>query len=871
MKKSLGKQLFKPLVINKIDRESIKTVMRTERNYAMDTRRNFLKKSILLSGATGISNILPASIQRALAIDPEKGSTYLDAEHIVILMQENRSFDHCFGTLKGVRGYNDPRAIKLPDGKPVWLQSDEQGNTYAPFRLNIKDTKATWMGSLPHGRDDQVDAWNYGKYDNWLKVKKPRHKAYAKIPFTLGYYTREDLPFDYALADAFTVCDHNFCSLMGSTTPNRSYFWTGKITSQEDGWVKANIDNRNYSFGRLEWKTFPELLQDNEVDWKFYQNDLYCGALMSQEERDWLLNFGCNILEFWEAYNVKFSSRYVESLRKHIEILEQHIIWDLRRAKNYTEDTRKEIIRQKEKVKNLKIKLARWSKEDFDKLSSYEKELYNRAFITNKADADYRKLTTFRYDDHGRQREVTIPKGDILYQFRKDVEDGKLATVNWLASPKYFSDHPTVPWYGTWYTSEVLNILTKNPEVWKKTIFILTFDENDGYFDHIPPFTVPDPKRPETGLMSEGINAEEEWVRKKDAIRGGTSEKSAREAPIGLGFRVPMIIASPWSRGGKVCSEVFDHTSTLQFLEQFINKKFNKTIHIDNISEWRRAICGNLSSVFTPFEEAKERLPEQKKEVVIQTIYNAKDKQLPHGYKKIDSKQAVLIAEDPDQSPLMPRQEAGTKIACILPYELYADGNLCKDKKCFEIKMAAGKDVFGKISAGAPLNVYATGSQKSYIRQYAVIAGDKLNDRWNLKDFKDDLYHLELYGPNGFYRSFKGDPQDPELLITCDYEKQPGSSQKLTGNVRLAISNYGSKEYRLNVYDHGYHTSNNQTVRIRSGQNKHTDRIIKTLNGWYDFSLKIEGNTHFEKRLAGHVETGKLSRTDPVMGRENKI
>src|SRR5699024_6809701 len=118
----------------------------------METRRDFLKKALILSGATGMSGIMPASIQRALAIDPEKGSSYLDAEHVVILMQENRAFDHCFGTLKGVRGYNDPRAIRLPNERPVWFQSFNSGNTVAPFRLNIKDTRATWMGSLPHGR-----------------------------------------------------------------------------------------------------------------------------------------------------------------------------------------------------------------------------------------------------------------------------------------------------------------------------------------------------------------------------------------------------------------------------------------------------------------------------------------------------------------------------------------------------------------------------------------------------------------------------------------------------------------------------------------------------------------------------------------------
>src|SRR6188508_1463420 len=114
----------------------------------MDTRREFLKRATLLAGGAGMLNVLPMSIQKAMAIDPEPGSTYMDAEHIVLLMQENRSFDHTYGTLQGVRGFNDPRAIQLPDKNLVWLQTNEKDETYAPFSLDIKDTKITWMGSL---------------------------------------------------------------------------------------------------------------------------------------------------------------------------------------------------------------------------------------------------------------------------------------------------------------------------------------------------------------------------------------------------------------------------------------------------------------------------------------------------------------------------------------------------------------------------------------------------------------------------------------------------------------------------------------------------------------------------------------------------
>src|ERR1700679_1794926 len=142
----------------------------------MQSRRDFLKNAALLTGAVGMWGTLESSIRTALAIEPDPNTSYLDAEHIVILMQENRSFDHAFGTLQGVRGYNDPRAIKLPNNNPVWVQTNAAGQSYAPFRLNINDTNATWMGFLPHNWASQVDARNNGKHDHWLEAKKSGHK-----------------------------------------------------------------------------------------------------------------------------------------------------------------------------------------------------------------------------------------------------------------------------------------------------------------------------------------------------------------------------------------------------------------------------------------------------------------------------------------------------------------------------------------------------------------------------------------------------------------------------------------------------------------------------------------------------------------------
>src|ERR1700761_9397609 len=126
----------------------------------MPTRRDFFRNAALFAGGARTLSTLLASIERASAIDPPDQSSFLDARHIVILMQENRSFDHVFGRLRGVRGFNDPRAVTLPDQKPVWLQTNAAGKTYAPFHLDLKRSKATWLGSLPHSWRDQTDARN---------------------------------------------------------------------------------------------------------------------------------------------------------------------------------------------------------------------------------------------------------------------------------------------------------------------------------------------------------------------------------------------------------------------------------------------------------------------------------------------------------------------------------------------------------------------------------------------------------------------------------------------------------------------------------------------------------------------------------------
>jgi len=842
----------------------------------MDNRRDFLRKVIMLSGATGMVNVIPSAIQKAMAIDPEPGSTYLDAEHIVILMQENRSFDHAFGSLSGVRGFNDPRAVLLPNKKPVWFQTDVSGKTYAPFRLNIKDSNSTWTGDLPHSRASQVDAYNAGKYDNWLPSKRSNHKKYAEMPLTLGHYTREDLSFNYAMADAFTICDQNFCSAMTSTTPNRSYFWTGKIMSQEDNLAKANIRNEDFSYGKQKWKTFPELLEDNGISWGFYQNELSSGGGFQGEERSWLSNFGCNLLEFFEVYNVKFRDQYIQSLQSRVDTLPGEIN-KLQEESPSSDDRAKKVqasIRDKQKaLDDAQAELAKWNKNNFEKLNSKQKSLFQNAFITNEGDPDYRSLDKLTYKDKDTQRELAVPKGNLFHQFQSDVNSGKLPTVSWLAGPQNFSDHPSAPWYGAWYVSEILDILTKNPEVWKKTIFIVTYDENDGYYDHIPPFSIPDSNKPETGKVSAGIETELEFVRLANEIKQGVPEKQAREAPIGLGFRVPMIIASPWSRGGKVCSQVFDHTSTLQFLEDFINNKFKKNIHLDNISEWRRTICGNLTSAFSPFNPQDKKISFINRDQFLETIHTAKFKEDPGNFKEITDQQIIEAQKSGKFDSLMSKQESGKRISTALPYQLSAGGTLV-DGKNFRITMKADNEQFAKKSAGSPFTVYSpdnysTKSKKETCKNwsFAVKAGDEIHYDWPIEAFDNGKYLLHLHGPNGFYREFSGTANDPQIQISVSPEFRR-LTKAATGNIVLNIKNSGTSPVSIIVNDLSYKKQKLVQKTIAANSSDRIDIDLQNSFGWYDFNITTANDKNYQQRFAGRVETGKESFTDPLINRE---
>jgi phospholipase C len=414
------------------------------------TRRRLLTTATALSGVAAGTAVLPGSLRRALAAtlaDPPGGSLR-DVEHIVILMQENRSFDHYFGTMPGVRGFADPAAIRLPDGSPVFRQpypGHAQGYL-SPFRLDTKATSAQATPGTDHSWPTQHQAWNHGQMNQWVP---------AKGPFTMGYFTQADIPFQWALARAFTICDRYHCSVLGPTNPNRLYMWTGMIDPQGAAGGPVTDNSPAHDNVILSWTTYPERLQRAGVSWQVYQ------------EED---NYDDNALAWFRQFAAAPSSS----------------------------------------------------------------PLWQRGMRKRPAGA-----------------------------FEADARAGRLPQVSWLVAPTAQSEHPDYfPAAGAEYTASKLDAIASNEDLWRKTLFIVTYDENDGLFDHVPPPVAPH------GTRGEYVGGE----------------------PIGLGFRVPAVVVSPWSAGGRVCSDVLDHTSLIRLIE----RRFG--VREPNISDFRRRTCGDFTS-----------------------------------------------------------------------------------------------------------------------------------------------------------------------------------------------------------------------------------------------------------------------------------
>lgn len=791
----------------------------------MVTRRDFLKTASALGSSALVWSAVPEAITRAFAIDPEEGSTFLDAEHVVILMQENRSFDHAFGTLRGVRGYRDPRIHKIPSGLPAWFQPDSDGQIVPPFRLDMDGSNVTWIGGTPHSWPDQVDARNHGRYDKWLVAKRRGDK----FPMTMGFFTREDIPFYYSLADAFTICDQAFCASLTGTTPNRLHLWTGTIRESANHPARVQNGDTDYD-AEAAWMTFPERLEDANISWKIYQNEISLDSGLEGEYDAWLSNFTDNPIEWFSQYQVRFSKTRRARVAKLIPELEKKKDELAEQLKTATGADQEKLQKQQKELSgyldSLREEQAKYTDAAWNALTPREKALHEKAFADNRRDSDYRELVTHSYDDNGTAREINVPKGDVLAQFRWDVENGQLPAVSWLVAPERFSDHPGSAWFGAWYLSEAMNILTANPEIWKKTIFILCYDENDGYFDHVPPFIAPHPGRPETGKTSEGLDTSLD-----------VSKEHGRDHSIGLGYRCPLVIASPWTRGGNVNSQVCDHTSIIMFVETWLKGK-GKSVKETNISDWRRTICGDLTSNFRPYKGEKLTLPEYlNRDSYVERIHKASFKERPTPAKKIDAAQTAAF-------DVRAFQEKGTRPSCPLPYELEA--SIVLTEQGAQIKLAAGNDKFKKRAAGGAFNVYSY-EPEFVCRAYGVAPGDAVTDTLPT----GEKCHVRIDGPNGFMRElnagkavdFMASVQGKGADLVVTLQNQSQSSIEVT----LKDESYGRKP---------------ETVKLGTGETKKMTIPTKGSQHWYDLSVSDSRSSY---RFAGRLEDGSWTTSDPAM------
>jgi len=245
----------------------------------------------MLGAATAVS-LLPHCIRRALAIPATvETGTIQDVKHVVILMQENRSFDHYFGSLRGVRGFGDPFPLALQSGQSVWYESDGT-TTIPPYHLNPAVSSALLVPDCPHSFADAQAAWNQGIYGAW-----PLHKT----GYSMGYYRRADIPFQFALAEAFTLCDSYHCSVTTGTDPNRIVLFSGSNLdpSLRAQGVNCSAQNAEVNNGRcsvtggmpapgyiyndtaFSWATLPDILQAAGISWRIYQdpNDNWGGLM----------------------------------------------------------------------------------------------------------------------------------------------------------------------------------------------------------------------------------------------------------------------------------------------------------------------------------------------------------------------------------------------------------------------------------------------------------------------------------------------------------------------------------------------------------------------------------------------------------------
>jgi phospholipase C len=682
-----------------------------------------------LFAAAGAGLVASNSIAKAAAIDADvRHGSLMDVQHVVILMQENRGFDHYFGSLAGVRGFGDRFPIPSAAGaagQTVWTQG---ASAIAPFHLDTAKSFALMRAEgTPHSWPDAQAAWDEGRMSHWPEAKTVR---------TMGHYKDTDVPFQFALAEAFTICDAYHCSIQTGTNSNRLFLWTGTndpsgtqggpaIGNSHDSLVKNGGFKEGYR-----WTTYVERLQAAGIDWRIYE--------------DMADNFTDNPLAGFSRFRDAYDAGP----------------------------------------------------------SGPDHDLIARGMSTQKLD-----------------------------RLREDVLAGKLPQVTYIVADAASSEHPAAssPAQGADYTARVLDALTANPKVWARTALLVMFDENDGFFDHVPP-----PAPPSRDAMAPGGFAGASTVSTAGeyhlALSAGDASAERPELigrPYGLGPRVPMYVISPWSRGGWVNSQVFDHTSVIRFLEE----RFG--VREPNISPWRRAVCGDLTSAFD-FKHPNDKnnwapLPQTG---------------------ELAAKAKALLKETPAAPPTesaMPVQASGVRRSRALPYALEVLADAAADR--------IGLTFENKGQSAAVLHVYDRLHLDRAPRRFTVGPAGRLSDSW-----AGGRYDLWVLGPNGFHRHFMGAAGAAGLIVTARSDADRGA-------IELSLRNPGSASREVDIRPMAYEAKlPARKITLAAGQSTSVRWPLSGTSGWYDLSVGVTGESDYLRRFAGRVERGRDSISDPAMG-----
>ena len=416
--------------------------------------------------------------------------------------------------------------------------------------------------------------------------------------------------------------------------------------------------------------------------------------------------------------------------------------------------------------------------------------------------------------------------GTLFDQFKNDVTTNSLPQVSWIVAPEAYTEHPNWPAnYGAWYVSQMLDALTSNPAVWSKTAFFILYDENDGFFDHMVPPTPPQTR--EEGISTVDITNE---------IFTGSATypvSSYPAGPYGLGVRVPMLIVSPWSKGGYVNSEVFDHTSLIRFIEKRFAHQY-AGLSESNITDWRRAVTGDLTSAFnfkTP-NDAVVTLPS--------TV----------AYAPPDNNRHPDYSPAPPTEQAMPVQEPGTRPARAVPYRINFGA---------VVNLAQGTIGGLFLNTGKAAAVFQVRLNNSALGPWTYTVGPnaEVTDTLSLSGLS--TYDLSVYGPNGFLRGLKGSAgaNAANLAVVTIYNPD-------TNSITLAGENLGTRELEITLLD--AYTKETITAVAQPGQVASHSWNLDASFGWYDFTITASSDSTFAQRFAGHLETGQDSVSDPAIG-----